>query len=137
MKKITTTIFVTFLSIICYCQSASYKITKTTYLVYNDYWREWTSIDSTYPTEMYAFFDKKKIKITDRSHSNYIVYGEPEIETKDDHTTYTWKAIDEEQRECNIMLERFFDYNKYYYDKSYLFVMYSKTAFLYLIEKEK
>jgi hypothetical protein len=137
MKKITTTLFVTFLSIICYCQSSVYKITKTTYIVYDDYWREWRSIDSTYPSEMYAFFDKKKIKITDKNHSNYVVYGDAEIDTKDDYEIYTWKAIDEEQRDCSIMLKRYLDYRNNYYPKSFLFVVYSKTTFLYTIEAEK
>jgi hypothetical protein len=137
MKKIKMILLLMLISIFAYSQSSSYRITKTTILSYDEYWRKWEAIDSTYPSEMFAFFDKKKIKITDRNHSNYVVYGQPEVDKEYDYTVYTWKAIDEEQRECSILLKRFVDENKYYYDKSYLFVMYPKTAFLYLIESDK
>lgn len=137
MKKIKMLFLLMLISIFAYSQSSSYRITKTTIIVYDDYWKEWKSVDSTYPNEMFAFFDNKKIKITDKNHSNYVVYGEAEVEKKIDYTVYTWKAIDEEQRECSIMLKRFLDDNNNYYDKSYLFVIYKKTAFLYLIESDK
>ena len=133
MKKITTTLVATILFIVSHAQTVTYKVTQAKTLVYNDNYEEWIAVDSTYPSEMYAFFENKKIKITDEAHSDYIVYGDPELKKKPTYVTSKWKAIDEKQRDCIIMLQIINPEDKKY-KTNILYVMYKSFTFFYVLE---
>jgi hypothetical protein len=133
MKKITITFVLSILFIGSQAQNLTYRITQTKTLSYSDYNEEWIAMDSSYPSEMYAFFNDKKIKITDAANSNYVIYGSAEKKTKPTYVTSKWSAIDEKQRDCIIMLQIINPGDKDY-QKNILYIMYKSLTFLYVIE---
>lgn len=128
MKKITTLIIGLLFSVASFSQSFAYKVLKTT--TYEYYYDKWYPKDSTYPSQMFFFIDGRKIKVTDRKNSNYYCYGKVETSRYTSHVSYSWKAIDEEQRDCMIIIKKFFDENGNYYDTYTMAVLYSKGQWM-------
>ena len=133
MRKITMAFILSILFMGGHAQSLTYRVVETKTLNYNSYSEEWVTEDSTYPSEMYAFFNDKKIKITDAANSSYFIYGNAEKKTMPTYVTSRWNAVDEKQRDCAIMLQIINPDDKEY-RTTILYVIYNKLSFLYIIE---
>ena len=133
MKKIITTIISLTLFIVAYCQPLKYKVSEVKRLNYDEYTSEWETIDSTFPSEMYAFFNNTRIKVTDKLNSSYVVYGSPEKKTMPNYATAKWSAIDESQRDCIVMLQ-VVNPDDEEYKKTFLYIVYNTVTLMYIID---
>ena len=129
MKKTILLIIAIVLCNFGFSQVSAYKITKTTTYQFNDD-DGWYVVDSTYPKQMYMFIEGKKIKVTDAKKSNYFCYGEVETSRYKNHTTYSWKSVDEETRDCTVMIKSYNNSDGEVYNVYTLAILYEKQKWL-------
>lgn len=108
MKKTILSIFLFTFFLNSYSQDF-YRVKESSYSQYEH--GEWVEKKVSYPEEMYAIFDGKKIKITNNDESFFITYGQPEYNSYAKHRTSTWKAYDKKGENCSVIF-------KFPYDKS-------------------
>lgn len=101
MKKFILLI-ICFVTTNCFSQDF-YKVKKSILQVHNGY--EWVDKKVLYPDGMFIIVKDSEIKITNRSESKYITYGDVKEKRFTTHTTYIWDCYNEDGKDCLFMMK--------------------------------
>jgi hypothetical protein len=80
-----------------------YKVKKSILQVHNGV--EWVDKKVLYPESMFIIVKDSEIKITNKSESKYITYGDVKEKRFTTHKTYIWDAYNEDGRDCLFMMK--------------------------------
>jgi len=102
--KIKNFLFCVFTMISASCLSQDfYKVKKSILQVHNGV--EWVDKKVLYPESMFIIVKDSEIKITNKSESKYITYGDVKEKRFTTHKTYIWDAYNEDGRDCLFMMK--------------------------------
>jgi len=101
MKKLSLMVVGLLLTAISYSQDFS-RIIQATKSVYKD--EKWVTVDTQHPTDDFVIIKEWDVII---GSYKLKTYDDPEKIVYDDHTTYTWKAINKDGEKCLFMIKSF------------------------------
>jgi hypothetical protein len=96
MKTFPLFIFI-LLSNFCKAQNFNKVYSSTSYLYKNG---EWVKGEIKYPENMFVITEDYTIRITNKTKSSFITYGNPEKIITEKDETYTWPGYDKEGNQC-------------------------------------
>ena len=111
-----------------FCKAQNFdKVYSTISFLYEN--GEWVQGQVKYPENMFVITENYTIRITNKTKSSYIIYGNPNEEITDKFEKYTWPGFDKEGNKCFFTILKMSGCNKLLYA-----FLQEKEAQMYLVE---
>jgi hypothetical protein len=131
MKKVISLTIIASLFVMTSFAQTFDKVRKALYYTYEK--EQWVAGTPTYPERMFIIIKGSEVRVTNKSDSKYITYGDNRHEKTSDYDSDTWDAYDEDGSTCTLMITKYFDVPGYS-----VFVMYAdKNIAIQYITEEK